>query len=105
MTQYSDTTLLDGSKKYFDYGKLFFEDADDNVYKQNIFTTVPGYVYTENNSCNTIINNCEYTSLPMSARKSALSIVSNQGDTENLLSLVSLDNLKMIQGRLLMLLI
>ena len=94
LTQYSDTTLLDGSKKYFDYGKLFFEDSDDNVYKQNIFTTVPGYVYTENNSCNTIINNCEYTSLPMSARKSALSIVSNQGDTENLLSLVSLDNLK-----------
>lgn len=94
MTQYSDTTLLDGSKKYFDYGKLFFEDADDNVYKQKVFTTVPGYVYTENNSCNTIINNCEYTSLPMSARKSTLSIVSNQGDTENLLSLVSLDNLK-----------
>lgn len=96
VTQYKDSSLIDGSDEYFSYGK-FFSSPNPNkyIYPQKIFTSIPGYVnYTETGAFRTWLNVREPSNIPNNARKSALMIYSEDDDASGILSLVADRSLK-----------
>lgn len=77
VSDYSKTTLIDGSDEFFSYGNFAFVDNAAYTYMPKIASTIPALIRTKEEGVRTLLNTNSYDGVPNDITKAAVAVVGN----------------------------
>lgn len=78
VTDYNKTSLIDGGKEFFSYGKFSWQQLNQPIaYEPSIFSPIPAYIRDKANGSQIVLNVNDIKDFPTEVIKSAVSIIGN----------------------------